>query len=151
MQGYTKLFVVTGLSPHTRDKEVNIRTSFYTSGIIPAYAGQINFHSCTLYFPGDHPRIRGRNLIIPLIALITPGSPPHTRDKWQQKTIAWTLTRITPAYAGQIHFWKASSALLWDHPRIRGTNSNNSIINYASSVSPPHTRDKLYRGVSQYR
>ena len=71
------------------------------------------------------------------------GSPPHTRDKFEDMDLKEVSIRITPAYAGQIFcclfiFW-----LCEDHPRIRGTNLTLGSVRAVSWGSPPHTRDKF--------
>ena len=122
MQGYTKLFVVTGLSPHTRDKCTWREYGLLLSRITPAYAGQIE--EIFLGSPSwqDHPRIRGTNLraFQPTVALW--GSSPHTRDKFGRIDSVLTHIGIIPAYAGRICTSLNPQSFLQDHPRIRGTN-----------------------------
>ena len=71
---------------------------------------------------GDHPRIRGTNILwtshhSPLL-----GSSPHTRDKLSANQLNASMSRIIPAYAGQIAAMAVDEAL--------------------SAGSSPHTRDK---------
>ena len=70
------------------------------------------------------------------------GSPPHTRDKSCGAKNYTVPTGITPAYAGQMGKSPQLSRLDWDHPRIRGTNSNFVSHSGSGGGSPPHTRDK---------
>ena len=94
------------------------------TGITPAYAGQICFVFSIFSRERDHPRIRGTNSAHQNSDKAFPGSPPHTRDKYDMVIKAKPKTRITPAYAGQIFLYPPTTA------RITG--------------SPPHTRDKFY-------
>ena len=71
-----------GSSPHTRDKFGGNNNLCGSTGIIPAYAGQIarGFH---IFCQGrDHPRIRGTNKGFILLCKRKEGSSPHTRDKY---------------------------------------------------------------------
>ena len=52
-----------GSSPHTRDKCRFSASSIACFRIIPAYAGQIGVYLGFSFYNGDHPRIRGTNLI----------------------------------------------------------------------------------------
>ena len=82
MQGYTKLFVATGLSPHTRDKWKDLLSDCLSDGITPAYAGQISLVLPCQLLSEDHPRIRGTNGVLRIAIFATEGSSPHTRDKF---------------------------------------------------------------------
>ena len=55
---------------------------------------------------------------------------------------------IIPAYAGQIRFVIKLVPIVWDHPRIRGTNPTSFVVILISSGSSPHTRDKFTRVIS---
>ena len=54
---------IQGSSPHTRDKCAVIGSAVGGLGIIPAYAGQIQGNALFCSYTGDHPRIRGTNLL----------------------------------------------------------------------------------------
>ena len=115
---------------------------FLYFGIIPAYAGQIKVLCKDGGIPEDHPRIRGTNVLQVFFHNCFTGSSPHTRDKLDEEPSSWELSRIIPAYAGQIlppFFKKADGE---DHPRIRGTNINFGNLSLIPVGSSPHTRDK---------
>ena len=95
---------------------------FFTSGIIPAYAGQINYPGYVRNGNWDHPRIRGTNEYLAYYVYVHIGSSPHTRDKLNVPI---------------------NVLLAWDHPRIRGTNYNADLVKVREQGSSPHTRDKL--------
>ena len=50
---------------------------------------------------------------------------------------------IIPAYAGQMSFLQILVKFLWDHPRIRGTNTTKLFLQKKITGSSPHTRDKF--------
>ena len=56
--------LLSGSSPHTRDKYPLPKIRPCRSRIIPAYAGQINARSRSRNLDWDHPRIRGTNLSV---------------------------------------------------------------------------------------
>ena len=134
---------MTGSPPHTRDKSKVFKTSSAKSRITPAYAGQIWKNLSGGIYNRDHPRIRGTNSGGYYRYGKHGGSPPHTRDKFQKIFCHKNNCGITPAYAGQIFFYFCHCQFHWDHPRIRGTNSNSPAVFKVFSGSPPHTRDKL--------
>ena len=139
----TDLTLLSGSSPHTRDKFYYPREKTLRPGIIPAYAGQIFFISVIVNRPRDHPRIRGTNARRVRIYWWSKGSSPHTRDKccyFRQRCVPW---RIIPAYAGQMESRQSLLSLFRDHPRIRGTNFENLSVLFLVIGSSPHTRDKL--------
>ena len=74
------------------------------------------------------------------------GSSPHTRDKYLSNEEITDEIGITPAYAGQMHFFLLVKVGIEDHPRIRGTNRLLIPWRRTISGSPPHTRDKLLSG-----
>ena len=116
---------IWGSPPHTRDKLRILELCFVSVGITPAYAGQMGNSPPSLHILRDHPRIRGTNERHGYTAHVQMGSPPHTRDKYQQRTLRHFRSGITPAYAGQIKKSSKSLGDMKDHPRIRGTNSSN--------------------------
>ena len=98
----------------------------------------------------NHPRIRGTNGYLSIGPFFLMGSSPHTRDKSKRKSKGSTSAGIIPAYAGQILQQLRLFFALWDHPRIRGTNTTRIPVSISRPGSSPHTRDKfgsLYGGV----
>ena len=73
----------------------------------------------------------------------TPGSSPHTRDKFLVLRSIEVQYRIIPAYAGQIAVGQRPKANNKDHPRIRGTNLFQRLAEWLLKGSSPHTRDKF--------
>ena len=111
-----------GSSPHTRDKLSGLASTGANQRIIPAYAGQIGVLRSITRGRTDHPRIRGTNVDAGMDLTVEEGSSPHTRDKYYENPSEYQPSRIIPAYAGQISSFLDGRVLIWDHPRIRGTN-----------------------------
>ena len=95
---------LVGSSPHTRDKFLVAALNKLSTGIIPAYAGQIRSAFFPILQDQDHPRIRGTNASVISFFALTVGSSPHTRDKCRKSFALNSMFRIIPAYAGQIMF-----------------------------------------------
>ena len=91
---------------------------------------------------GDHPRIRGENVLAASPRLAGEGSPPHTRGKLIACDACDRIFGITPAYAGKISISLSYPALMADHPRIRGENRLLVARILRAAGSPPHTRGK---------
>ena len=116
-QGHGRL---SGSPPHTRERLCAVCNSQKAGRITPAYAGKTRTMSHKEKSCKDHPRIRGKDLLIlvKLIALL--GSPPHTRERRLSFIFFFLLFGITPAYAGKTYQLEMPDLLLMDHPRIRG-------------------------------
>ena len=117
-------------------------TSFLAFRITPAYAGKRNWHLLNWHLLKDHPRIRGKKLVLLVLMLWGIGSPPHTREK--ASCVLWLCfsSRITPAYAGKSPLSTTPHFIRKDHPRIRGKKDNNLTLCRELAGSPPHTREK---------
>ena len=70
------------------------------------------------------------------------GSPPYTRGKEALVQSVILGLGITPAYAGKRGCGRTSSAVWWDHPRIRGEKTDENQTKLEGVGSPPHTRGK---------
>ena len=134
--------VFSGSSPHTRDKFRFSKIITTNIRIIPAYAGQITEKDYDKLWQEDHPRIRGTNCHRNCLFGSSQGSSPHTRDKLFGSHRIFKMSRIIPAYAGQITAVANSLNQYKDHPRIRGTNDAFSDPTSSVRGSSPHTRDK---------
>ena len=88
----------------------------------------------------DHPRIRGEHLWKLLMMIYLRGSPPHTRGTRGLCLMQKARKGITPAYAGNTSLAVFSTALLRDHPRIRGEHLRGYQAVRKKLGSPPHTR-----------
>ena len=132
----------SGSPPHVRGKE-NLRIGILQNPrITPACAGKSCHHHDSYAATEDHPRMCGEKTPM-LPCLIQPwGSPPHVRGKACAKWLSLFRFRITPACAGKSVSFRSTSLQSWDHPRMCGEKSRNSIMTLTSSGSPPHVRGK---------
>ena len=140
---YVSASLLTGSSPHTRDKSYIRHVKQRAVRIIPAYAGQIPSVRFFSFMRRDHPRIRGTNHLGMGITPEDQGSSPHTRDKSLNYARFGLIAGIIPAYAGQIPFSINHGSYYQDHPRIRGTNDRYGHAEFMQVGSSPHTRDKF--------
>ena len=92
---------------------------------------------------GDHPRIRGEHVSRWGFCVLPGGSSPHTRGAPHASRPARSRARIIPAYAGSTYGHYQSSAMISDHPRIRGEHLSASIWLAWIFGSSPHTRGAL--------
>ena len=124
-------------------------TSFLAFRITPAYAGKRNWHLLNWHLLKDHPRIRGKKLVLLVLMLWGIGSPPHTREK--ASCVLWLCfsSRITPAYAGKSSKTLKNAKRQQDHPRIRGKKLHRRNLQSRQEGSPPHTREKDLRTLFQ--
>ena len=90
----------------------------------------------------DHPRIRGKDVLLCSYFLTVQGSPPHTRERLLSSKISKIPPRITPAYAGKTTISAMSSCITRDHPRIRGKDNKKEAEHAINLGSPPHTRER---------
>ena len=90
------------------------------AGIIPAYAGSTRAPARIPHLVQDHPRIRGEHRHNREKHAFQPGSSPHTRGALARLGRVLEIQGIIPAYAGSTTGMYQSSAIISDHPRIRG-------------------------------
>ena len=140
MCGFAVGFI--GSPPLTRGKVLPHEQGALPFGITPAYAGKSNVW---LY-----------------VVSSGTGSPPLTRGKAQGKRYVWIVDGITPAYAGKVRrdpdhlsalritpayagkrlIMSSASALVKDHPRLRGEKLPQNLRDPCFLGSPPLTRGK---------
>ena len=72
-----------GSPPLARDKSLIAGENDPDGGITPACAGQIELQPFRNDCKRDHPRLRGTNPMPCAPEIITIGSPPLARDKYQ--------------------------------------------------------------------
>ena len=129
-----------GSPPHTRGLQTLGDLPKPKSGITPAYAGITS--AGTQGYPArqDHPRIRRDYANGQWVALLSVGSPPHTRGLLRLTAQIPDIDRITPAYAGITFGRGLHSQTCRDHPRIRGDYRVTLSDDSGNEGSPPHTR-----------
>ena len=111
-----------GSPPQVRGKHVlHIACSVQTR-ITPAGAGKTSTVCGTGSPASDHPRRCGENLLVLLLMMVLPGSPPQVRGKHAAAIRPTVLPGITPAGAGKTSGVAGRSDGSEDHPRRCGEN-----------------------------
>ena len=113
-----------GSSPHTRGAHTRGMRRPGVRGIIPAYAGSTGRPPAGAGGLSDHPRIRGEHGPRREAPTVPEGSSPHTRGAPLSPTRHTIIMGIIPAYAGSTGVGLVISAVLPDHPRIRGEHAS---------------------------
>ena len=116
-----------GSPPHTRGKAPARWIYKHSSRITPAHAGKSCDRHIAHDMGKDHPRTRGEKVLLVLVNLHKPGSPPHTRGKVPTVRDKVPPARITPAHAGK--------------------SINSSRLSAIIEGSPPHTRGKVFQKI----
>ena len=110
--------------------------------ITPACAGTTTFLQISDEAVGDHPRLRGNNRNAEGISDRMLGSPPLAREQRVRIVKRIKSFGITPACAGTTNrpwrCWYRS----WDHPRLRGNNTQTCRPPPATRGSPPLAREQ---------
>ena len=91
---------------------------------------------------GAHPRSRGENLIRSLRSVCSAGSSPLTRGKPPGGSPGEVGGGLIPAHAGKTIPRGLDALHLAAHPRSRGENGVNEILDVAAEGSSPLTRGK---------
>ena len=132
-----KEFSFVGLEPHT--------------GITPAYAGKRRGSAHRALPLGDHPRVCGEKLELPVRSVFDPGSPPRMRGKGQHLHQEHAIVGITPAYAGKSRAVPAERNPGQDHPRVCGEKYSVGSAQNVLSGSPPRMRGKELEQYNGYQ
>ena len=90
-----------GSPPHARGRRRGCRTRSHRTGITPACAGKTRWISHAGRDAGDHPRMRGEDILVTARLSVPDGSPPHARGRQYGSDWAARPGRITPACAGK--------------------------------------------------
>ena len=134
--------VSKGSSPLTRGKRSASRRTIRYPGLIPAHAGKTPVSMCVSIHSRAHPRSRGENRKGLSNRRDQEGSSPLTRGKPGRAQSLAIHPGLIPAHAGKTssaHLWPASKPA---HPRSRGENQDENIINLSRQGSSPLTRGK---------
>ena len=97
------------------------------TGITPACAGSTLLIFCTFFLFRDHPRLRGEYSQSEMWAAAQRGSPPLARGVLSALFHSVQGQGITPACAGSTTTISFFPAAAWDHPRLRGEYTKNSL------------------------
>ena len=133
---------LTGSSPLTRGKHVNIPLPACRCRLIPAHAGKTYSYSAIDFLNTAHPRSRGENGVSEQEFHEMAGSSPLTRGKPVQGALKALSPRLIPAHAGKTRRGAPRRPGFPAHPRSRG--ENDCELNYTRGYggSSPLTRGK---------
>ncbi len=131
-----------GSSPLMRGKRKQGCQVNVVQGLIPAHAGKTR--PMRLAGPGRraHPRSRGENVKVSVVADTKKGSSPLTRGKPHPRVPHRTRRGIIPAHAGKTTQNRPGSSSRRDHPRSRGENLRLYGLGAMNEGSSPLTRGK---------
>ena len=109
-------------------------------GITPACAGNRPCHFTHSLTSWDHPRLRGEQLALRLLAGLVAGSPPLARGTEYCTPVSVSTYRITPACAGNRNVCRGNLTARRDHPRLRGEQAFAPVFGFFFEGSPPLAR-----------
>ena len=133
---------LVGSSPLTRGKLVQREREARLPGLIPAHAGKTCSSSLRGLGKRAHPRSRGENLARPDRSEQLVGSSPLTRGKHTQELPNLLDDRLIPAHAGKTDVTRARCCITGAHPRSRGENEIEALLDPEQQGSSPLTRGK---------
>ena len=90
-----------GSSPLTRGKLRRIGVPWCNPGLIPAHAGKTRVALNQAPFARAHPRSRGENVKVSVVADTKKGSSPLTRGKPRTRSSPSARAGLIPAHAGK--------------------------------------------------
>ena len=134
--------VEKGSSPLTRGKPPPGQRRPHGRGLIPAHAGKTSYRRVGLRSFRAHPRSRGENRPSVATRCTPSGSSPLTRGKQTERGDDRRIIRLIPAHAGKTRSARGSKPNRWAHPRSRGENQGENIVNLSKQGSSPLTRGK---------
>ena len=114
---------VHGSPPHARGRQIGKFSEYRPHWITPACAGKTYAFRGETFSVRDHPRMRGEDVLVSVRRSPSTGSPPHARGRPLFQPGSGGLSWITPACAGKTAKRVQTSAMSWDHPRMRGEDS----------------------------
>ena len=133
-----------GSSPLTRGKLPCGRASRARSGLIPAHAGKTLSATSSQCVDWAHPRSRGENGARGLPEWVLEGSSPLTRGKHRHDHPDRPPRGLIPAHAGKTGRAGRTSESGPAHPRSRGENEIEALLDPEQQGSSPLTRGKLH-------
>ena len=136
-----------GSSPRVRGKLGRGRVRGFVHRIIPARAGQTNWHEYSSLSYSDHPRACGANMPSSTVCKESCGSSPRVRGKHLFKIPQRYRNRIIPARAGQTVTQIDGDGGTADHPRACGANFPGPPWDNVSSGSSPRVRGKQFQAL----
>ena len=132
-----------GSSPLTRGKPDGLQAAKPVVGLIPAHAGKTLSACRRANRRWAHPRSRGENVVTQVPVGTPPGSSPLTRGKRCGGVHSRIPGGLIPAHAGKTSELVDRRTSSRAHPRSRGENQVNLVLDDGQAGSSPLTRGKL--------
>ena len=132
----------SGSSPLTRGKPYGTRLAVHRHRLIPAHAGKTGRHAYSPPNTGAHPRSRGENAQRDFDRAQRDGSSPLTRGKLGLLCFQFTRGGLIPAHAGKTCRRHNAYGRHAAHPRSRGENRSDRLLDPLNGGSSPLTRGK---------
>ena len=139
----TRVSTRSGSSPLTRGKHKWLSEEDAAFGLIPAHAGKTCRHCHRPRRSGAHPRSRGENIGLSAPPCCVTGSSPLTRGKLLGDQEQVSGVGLIPAHAGKTCSTPKGLTINRAHPRSRGENAAEGLIEQVGMGSSPLTRGKL--------
>ena len=130
----------SGSSPHVRGTHSLTHIRAFTTGIIPACAGNTFWADRRQKWSWDHPRMCGEHPLLTGRCRTTSGSSPHVRGTRIRPPPYVQTFGIIPACAGNTLWQWAHSVKTWDHPRMCGEHGRVIGDVFFRLGSSPHVR-----------
>ena len=116
-----------GSSPRMRGTQTLVHRSEQGRGIIPAYAGNTSSSFRPYEYEKDHPRVCGEHIGRTEGVASVIGSSPRMRGTLASTLTALPCLGIIPAYAGNTFAGVERLFDGWDHPRVCGEHTLDTI------------------------
>ena len=137
--------VEEGLIPaHAGKIRVEVASGLSQLGLIPAHAGKIPDSWAPASWARAHPRSRGENVKVSVVADTKKGSSPLTRGKCFDLFPRRVHGGLIPAHAGKIPSRSSARPGNAAHPRSRGENWALACPTLWTRGSSPLTRGKYF-------
>ena len=112
-------------------------------GNTPACAGKTEYHPLCQTGNGEHPRVRGEDLVGLHSIRLSGGTPPRARGRlWADWVYILTIGN-TPACAGKTQGFLIRSMCHGEHPRVRGEDVDWISTDECDVGTPPRARGRL--------
>ena len=139
-----------GLSPRGRGKLCQVRSSFFLSRSIPAWAGETRQGGGVSQDRRVYPRVGGGNMSSISCTLARIGLSPRGRGKPGLYHAVEYMGGSIPAWAGETRLLLSLLGRSTVYPRVGGGNQRRRILLYHARGLSPRGRGKLLRLLPRY-
>ena len=139
-----RAYVIVETPPLTRGRRERALSRMRPSRNTPAYAGKTGRVRGEYARDGKHPRLRGEDFTLILVANTRSETPPLTRGRHCAKARKYEEDRNTPAYAGKTAGAGSVFGSAEKHPRLRGEDHLKIDKSELAEETPPLTRGRRF-------